>query len=143
MAFDPTLCLCLSLSFTIIASCHCFGGDDNCAILDCSQRHLKGHSWTYLRDICLPLWYADMYCGGRGILQIRCPPNLFKSPLLSVSGWNPKLHNYHHPLVKAVATGPVPDLKIAECIYSSVQNSATFPTLLLKSKISSFHSFDL
>ena len=26
------------------------GGGDNCAILDFSQRHLTGHSWTYLRD---------------------------------------------------------------------------------------------
>ena len=26
------------------------GGSDKCAILDFSQRHLTGHSWTYLRD---------------------------------------------------------------------------------------------
>ena len=40
-------------------SCACFstlgdiwfrvGVGDNCAILDFSQRHLTGHSWTYLR----------------------------------------------------------------------------------------------
>ena len=29
---------------------HLNRGGDNCAILDFSQRHLTGHSWTYLRD---------------------------------------------------------------------------------------------
>ena len=27
------------------------GVGDNCAILDFSQRHLTGHSWTYLRNL--------------------------------------------------------------------------------------------
>merc|ERR1712155_384934 len=32
------------------SSLYLVGGGDNCAILDFSQRHLTGHSWTYLRD---------------------------------------------------------------------------------------------
>ena len=32
-------------------------GDDNCAILDCSQRHLVGLSWIYLRYF----WFGDFF----------------------------------------------------------------------------------
>ena len=39
------------------------GGGDNCAILDFSQRHLTGHSWTYLRNFWL--WML------KKILQIK------------------------------------------------------------------------
>ena len=33
------------------------GGSDKCAILDFSQRHLTGHSWTYLRNF----WFCRIF----------------------------------------------------------------------------------
>ena len=33
------------------------GVGDNCAILDFSQRHLTGHSWTYLRNF----WFCRIF----------------------------------------------------------------------------------
>ena len=47
--------LCNSLQFVIIYII--LGMGDNCAILDVTQRHLTGHSWTYLRDF----WFSRKY----------------------------------------------------------------------------------
>ena len=56
-----------NLRFTI-------GGGDNCAILDFSQRHLTGHSWTYLRNF----WFCRIFF--RAKLPPRTAKTVFANP---------------------------------------------------------------
>ena len=46
---------------------------DNCAILDFSQRHLTGHSWTYLRNF----WFCRIF--SCKITPQHCKNRFFKS----------------------------------------------------------------
>ena len=45
------------------------GSGDNCAILDFSQRHLTGHSWTYLRNF----WFCRIF------FHAKLPPGTAKT----------------------------------------------------------------
>ena len=78
---ESTLCPSLSLSFTINYNYMCtilrgpegrslrVGMGDNCAILDFSQRHLTGHSWTYLRNF----WFCRIF------FRAKLPPGTAKT----------------------------------------------------------------
>ena len=58
------------------------GGGDNCAILDFSQRHLTGHSWTYLRNF----WFCRIYF--RAKLPPRTAKTVFANPFgLTIPKW--------------------------------------------------------
>ena len=50
------------------------GMGDNCAILDFSQRHLTGHSWTYLRNF----WFCRIFF--RAKLPPRTAKTVFANP---------------------------------------------------------------
>ena len=50
------------------------GVGDNCAILDFSQRHLTGHSWTYLRNF----WFCRIFFCAK--LPPRTAKTVFENP---------------------------------------------------------------
>ena len=49
---------------------------DNCAILDFSQRHLTGHSWTYLRNF----WFCRIF------FRAKLPPGTAKTVFANPKG---------------------------------------------------------
>ena len=51
------------------------GVGDNCAILDFSQRHLTGHSWTYLRNF----WFCRIFFHAK--LPPRTAKTIFENPI--------------------------------------------------------------
>ena len=66
-SFNLTLLVLHSSNLTLSESY--IGMGDNCAILDFSQRHLTGHSWTYLRNF----WFCRIF------FHAKLPPGTAKT----------------------------------------------------------------
>ena len=59
----------------------------------------------------------------KNICKTRSSSNMFKNALLSASGWNPKLHNYHPPLFRGITIDFIFKIEWVIASLNSVKNT--------------------